>query len=59
MGNHFREKKINDEVTGADPEFFQRGGCKSFKANFPGPREWGRGRREGGGCGGLELCLNM
>ena len=52
MGNHFREKKINDEVTGADPEFFQRGGCKSFKANFPGPREWGRGRREGGGCGG-------
>ena len=29
---------------GADPGFFQRGGCKyEFKANVPGPKECGRG----------------
>ena len=31
---------------GADPRFFQRGGCKyEFKANVPGPKECGTWER--------------
>ena len=37
---------------GADPGFFERGGCKyEFKANVPGPKECGRGGEERLGLG--------
>ena len=39
---------------GADPGFFQRGGCKfGRKANIPGQRKWGRGRGRVGRISGM------